>query len=49
MDRARTEFKNTPVIGCCCPPPIQHALDAGAAGYLTKPVARQQLSQAMLR
>jgi len=47
VDRARSELKNTPVIGCCCPRPIQHALDAGAAGYLTKPVARQQLSQAI--
>ena len=45
--QARLGLPNTPVIGCSVPPQLQRALEAGAAGYLIKPVTRTQLEQAM--
>jgi signal transduction histidine kinase/CheY-like chemotaxis protein len=40
---ARQSVPDTPIIGCCCPPRMEHALKVGAMGYLTKPVARSDL------
>ena len=38
---------DTPIIGCAVPPQLERALDAGAQGYLIKPVTRSDLEQAI--
>jgi signal transduction histidine kinase/CheY-like chemotaxis protein len=47
MDTAKEEEPDTPVLGCCCPPPIERALEAGAVGYLIKPISRRALAEVM--
>jgi len=47
VEAARREVQDTPIIGCCVPPKLEHALKAGAMGYLTKPVKRAELSGAI--
>ena len=45
--KARAAAPDTPLIGCSVPPQLGHILDAGAAGYLAKPVTRSQLEEAV--
>lgn len=47
VDRARLEMPHTPVIGCCVPPQTQQASKLGATDYLTKPVTRADLEEAI--
>jgi CheY-like chemotaxis protein len=44
-ERARLETPDTPIIGCSVPPQVERALQAGAAGYLVKPVTRADLQE----
>jgi signal transduction histidine kinase/CheY-like chemotaxis protein len=46
-ERARLETPDTPVIGCSVLPQVERALEAGAAGYLIKPVTRTDLQEVM--
>jgi CheY-like chemotaxis protein len=43
VERARARLPDTLVLGCCVPPRLEHAREAGAAGYLIKPVKRADL------
>ena len=47
MIRARQELPDTPILGCVLPPKAELALAAGAAGYLLKPVTREDLMRAL--
>jgi len=47
IDRARAEISDTPIVGCAVPRPVQHAVEAGAVAYLTKPVTRADLEAAL--
>jgi signal transduction histidine kinase/CheY-like chemotaxis protein len=47
IERVRARIPDTPIVGCSFRPPMTHALKAGAAGYLTKPVTRPQLERAI--
>ena len=47
VGRAARETRHAPVFGCSVPAPLAQARDAGAEGYLIKPVTRAQLEQAM--
>jgi len=44
-ERARLGTPDTPIIGCSVPPQVERALQAGAAGYLVKPVTRADLQE----
>jgi CheY-like chemotaxis protein len=44
VTQAHQLFPNLPVIGCCLPPKLGHALAAGASGQLLKPVTRAELA-----
>ena len=44
VSTAQQHVRDTPIIGCCYPPQTQHALEAGALNYLTKPVSRANLA-----
>jgi signal transduction histidine kinase/CheY-like chemotaxis protein len=43
----RPRVPHTPLAACCVPPRIDRALQAGAAGYLTKPVTFDDLAEAV--
>jgi len=45
--QAAEAIRDTPLIACTLPPRIGRALAAGAAGFLTKPVTRDRLQQAL--
>ena len=45
VTEARREVPDTPIIGCCCPPRIEHVLADSIADYLVKPVTRADLRQ----
>ncbi len=47
VEKARAAVRDTPIIGCCIPARAEHALGAGAMGYLTKPVTGAQLRELM--
>jgi DNA-binding response OmpR family regulator len=47
IETARQEAPETPIIGCSMPRRIERAIDAGALGYLIKPVARADLEKAI--
>jgi CheY-like chemotaxis protein len=47
MERARSGLPDVPVIGFSLPPKVEHALAAGAQGYLLKPVSRDDLAAAL--
>jgi CheY-like chemotaxis protein len=48
LETISQEAPHTPVVGCAVPPVIERAVDAGALGYLTKPVTREQLANLIL-
>ncbi len=43
VQRARQELPELPIMGCCLSAKTEHALSAGAVGYLLKPITRDQL------
>ncbi len=45
--RVRAQVPDTPIVGCSVPRPVVRAVEAGAAGYLTKPVTRIHLEEAI--
>ena len=47
IERMRAQAPDTPIVGCSVRQSMAHALEAGAAGYLTKPVTRAQLEKAI--
>jgi signal transduction histidine kinase/CheY-like chemotaxis protein len=47
MRKARQEMPGTPLIGCCVPPRLQRAVEAGATTYLVKPVMQHDLEKAI--
>jgi CheY-like chemotaxis protein len=47
VEAAAQEARGTPIIGCSVPRTIEHALEAGAQGYLVKPVTRADLEKAL--
>ncbi|MBN1811657.1 MAG: hybrid sensor histidine kinase/response regulator, partial [Anaerolineae bacterium] len=47
IERVRAQLPDTPIVGCSVRRSIAHALEAGAAGYLTKPVTWIQLKEAI--
>jgi signal transduction histidine kinase/CheY-like chemotaxis protein len=47
LEEAAKRIRGTPIVGCCVPRPIERALEAGAAGYLVKPVSRRDLQNAL--
>jgi len=49
VERTRLSVPDIPVIGCHLPPRAARALEAGAAGYLVKPIKRAQLTEAVQR
>lgn len=47
IERVRVQTPDTPIVGCSVRQSMAHALEAGAAGYLTKPVTRAKLEKAI--
>lgn len=47
VQQARHELPGLPVMGCCLSAKTEHALAAGALGYLLKPITREQLQAAL--
>ena len=47
MEQARQVTEGSVLVGCAVPPPLDAALQAGAAGYLVKPVTHADLDQAL--
>ena len=47
IEIARREVPDTPLVGCSVPRTVERALDAGALGYLIKPVNRADLERAI--
>lgn len=47
IERIRAQIPDTPIVGCSVRQSMAHALEAGATGYLTKPVTRAQLDKAI--
>jgi CheY-like chemotaxis protein len=47
VDQVRRMVPDTPVIGCCVPPQLKRAWEAGATSYLTKPVTRADVKAAI--
>jgi signal transduction histidine kinase/CheY-like chemotaxis protein len=47
VQQARQELPGLPILGCCLSARAEHALAAGAIGYLLKPVTRAQLQGAL--
>lgn len=47
IEQVRMQVPDTPIMGCSVPQPIVRAVEAGAVGYLTKPVTRAQLEEAI--
>jgi signal transduction histidine kinase/CheY-like chemotaxis protein len=47
VDTIRRRASDTPIIGCSVPPQVEHATQAGALGYLIKPVSRAELQEAL--
>ncbi len=45
VEEASAMAPDTPIIGCSVPPHLERALDAGARGYLVKPVTRSDLER----
>ena len=46
VEKARKELPDTPILGCVLPPKTGHALAAGAADFMLKPVTRGDLARA---
>jgi signal transduction histidine kinase/CheY-like chemotaxis protein len=46
-DEVRQGAPDTPVVACSFQPQVQHALQAGAAGYLVKPVLIHELKRTL--
>jgi signal transduction histidine kinase/CheY-like chemotaxis protein len=49
IDRARERVNDTPIIGCAYPSRLARALQAGAVGFVVKPITRSALTQAIAR
>ncbi len=49
VERIRVEMPDTPIVGCSVPSQVEYALKAGAVNYLTKPVTRADLEEAIQR
>jgi signal transduction histidine kinase/CheY-like chemotaxis protein len=47
IERVKQEAPGTPIVGCSVPRPVERALNAGALGYLIKPVTRAGLEKAI--
>ncbi|MCJ7739076.1 MAG: ATP-binding protein, partial [Anaerolineae bacterium] len=47
LEETRVQAIGTPIIGCSVPKSLQRAADAGAMGYLVKPVTRADLTNAL--
>jgi CheY-like chemotaxis protein len=47
VESARTAISDTPIVGYSVPRPITRAVEAGAMGYLTKPVTQADLEEAI--
>lgn len=47
VERVRAQIPDTPIVGCSVRRSMAHALEAGAVGYLTKPVTWIQLEEAI--
>lgn len=47
VDRVKRQAPGTPIVGCAVPPQVQRAKEAGALGYLIKPVTRAELGAAL--
>lgn len=47
VERARAAMPDTPIVGCSVPRQIETAVEAGAHGYLVKPVTRDDLQRAI--
>jgi CheY-like chemotaxis protein len=47
IEHMRAQISDTLIVGCSVRQSMAHALEAGAAGYLTKPVTRAQLEKAI--
>ncbi|MCX7682018.1 MAG: ATP-binding protein [Anaerolineae bacterium] len=47
IEEARAQVPDTPIVGYSVPQPVARAIEAGAVGYLTKPVTRAQLEEAI--
>jgi CheY-like chemotaxis protein len=47
LARAQARSTDTPVVGCALPRGLDRALEAGATGYLIKPVSQAVLVQAL--
>ncbi len=47
IEYLRTQIPDTPIVGCSVPRSVTHAVEAGAVGYLTKPVTPAQLREAI--
>lgn len=47
LDTLKQEILGAPIIVCSVPRPTRRSADAGALGYLTKPVTRADLEQAI--
>jgi signal transduction histidine kinase/CheY-like chemotaxis protein len=47
VEAVKQEVPDTPIVGCSVPRQAKRALDAGAAGYLVKPVTRSDLQDAV--
>lgn len=48
LEATKKHVLNTPLVGCAIPNEQQRAEDAGALGYLIKPVTREKLKEALL-
>jgi signal transduction histidine kinase/CheY-like chemotaxis protein len=47
VEQARSQLVGTPIVGCSVPPMTARVQAAGATGYLTKPVTRGDLQEAL--
>jgi len=47
VESARAAISDTPIVGCSVPRPLARAVEAGAMGYLTKPVTQADLEEAI--
>ena len=47
VERVKGQAPGTPIIGCAVPPEVERATEAGALGYLIKPVSRADLQRAL--
>jgi signal transduction histidine kinase/CheY-like chemotaxis protein len=49
IDAVRNRIPEALLFGCCIPPRLGGALDAGATDYLTKPITKSMLEEALQR